>query len=78
MLDQLIKAIKTGDSFSISGLAARLEIEPEMVIVMLEYLERAGYIEQVGACTHPCNGCHFAGGCIQSEGLPGKVWIWGG
>jgi hypothetical protein len=77
MLEKLLQEIRSGGTFEVGKLAARLGTTPEMVKTMLEHLQRAGYIQPYVACDDGCAGCNLKGGCKVSDPADG-VRLWQG
>ncbi len=67
MLKTLLALVAEGGAHSIQGLAARLDVSPEMVEAMLDDLTRLGYLRVLGGdcggqcATCPLGGCAVAG-----------------
>lgn len=75
MLEQILAIINQNGTISPAALAARLGVSPQMVELMLEDLERRGYlrsISQDAACAgETCSGCPVAdAGC----GSKPRIW----
>ena len=75
MLEQVLAIIEKSGTISPVALAARLGVSPQMVDLMLEDLERRGYlhsISQDAACAGAaCSGCPVA-----DTGCGSKPRIW--
>ena len=63
MLEQLLTELRSGGTFETGELAARLGTTPEMVKVMLEHLQRSGYIQPFNTCNDACTSCSLSGSC---------------
>ncbi len=67
MLERLLFEIRSGGALEVGALAKRLDVSPQLVEVMLEHLQRAGYIRP-----YPASGCgaseNYGQGC-QGCGL---------
>ena len=73
MLNKLLELLRSGGTHRVADLAHALETTPGLVEVMLEDLDRMGYLRQVGGqCGQSCAGCSLAGLCAAGEG--GRVW----
>ena len=72
MLEQLLSEIRSGGTIEARSLANRLGVTPGLVEMMLEHLQRAGYIQPYPACAEAragaCGGCGLSKDC--SHALP--------
>ena len=74
MLEQLLSEIRSGGTIEARSLANRLGVTPGLVEMMLEHLQRAGYIQPypacaeacAGACAGACGGCGLSKDCSRS------------
>ncbi len=75
MLEQLLSAIRSGGTLQPETLAARLNVSPGLVEMMLEDLERRGRLVQVNTqCGEPCGGCPLVGECAVTN-PQGRMWM---
>ena len=75
MLETLLAEIRKGGTLQPAGLAARLQVSPALIEMMLEDLERRGLVAQVNpACSEPCGGCPMVGDCGVT-GTNGRMWM---
>ena len=73
MLNRLLELLRAGGTHLVADLARELETTPALVEVMLEDLDRMGYLKRVeGECSGGCGGCPMAGLC--ATGSSGRVW----
>ena len=73
MLNRLLELLRAGGTHRVVELARALDTTPELVEMMLEDLDRMGYLKRVGGeCGEGCGGCSLAGLC--SVGAGGQVW----
>lgn len=74
MLHELLTEIQSGGTLEPGVLAERLGATPELVMMMLEHLERLGKLHALPACnTQACDGCSLSGLCLPKNGA-GRVW----
>ncbi len=77
MLERLLREIRSGGTLETATLAARLGTTPRMVEGMLEYLERSGQLQAVGAGpAEPCGPCALAETCTAGCASGAKLWRW--
>lgn len=55
------------------GIAERLGISEELVMMMSEALSRQGYLEEINPCESSCSGCHENAGCGLNK--VGRMWL---
>lgn len=73
MLEQLLKRLGQGGTFTYSELAKDLGISEAMLDGMLHDLARAGYVRSISkSCKTHCAACAMSGIC--AVGTPGQVW----
>jgi len=73
MLNELLELLQAGGTHLMADLARELDTTPTLVEVMLEDLDRMGYLKRVGGeCGGGCGGCPLAGSCAAGSG--GRVW----
>jgi len=77
MLEELLAKIRSGGTFEIRVLAARLGTTPELVQAMLEHLQRTGHLRPYQTCSEICSGCGLKGIC-KIEPQPGRLRLWHG
>ncbi len=76
MLERLINEMRKGRTVQPAELAARLQVSPAMVEMMLEDLERMGRLERVKTeCGGACDGCSVADMCMPRGDGKGRIWI---
>jgi hypothetical protein len=63
MLEKLLAEISSGGTFETGELAARLGTTPELLVAMLEHLQRSGYIQPLQTCNDACGGCSLSKTC---------------
>ncbi len=75
MIEKLLSAIRSGGTVQPAALAARLNVSPGLVEMMLEDLERRGLLVQVNTqCGEPCGGCPLVGECAVTN-PQGRMWM---
>lgn len=67
MLEQLLAEIRSGGTLEVGALSKKLGTTPQMVEVMLEHLQRAGYIRPYPTCGDGCGGCSLKTDCNHAE-----------
>jgi DNA-binding Lrp family transcriptional regulator len=74
MLQKLLDEIQSGSTLEPGVLAARLGTSPQMVVGMLEHLERMGMLQAFSACSSQgCEGCDLA--CSSTHAaVPARIW----
>ena len=75
MLEKILDEIKSGGTFDTGVLAQRLNTTPELVKVMLEQLQRIGYIHPYEACTSSCDKCGLKAAC-SAAAASNKITLW--
>ncbi len=74
MLHELLTEIQSGGTLEPGILAERLGTTPELIMMMLEHLERLGKLHALPACsTQACGDCSFSGLCLPKN-RSGRVW----
>lgn len=63
MLEKLLSEIRTGGTFETGDLASRLGTTPEMLVAMLEHLQRLGKIQPYRTCGDACGDCSLQTSC---------------
>lgn len=63
MLEKLLAEIRSGGTLEVGALAKKLGASPQLVGVMLEHLQRAGYIRPYETCGDGCGGCSLKPDC---------------
>jgi len=66
MLEKILSEIRSGGTFEVHELAARLGTTPELLEAMLEHLQREGLIQPYQACGDACVGCSLQNECAHS------------
>ena len=76
MFPKLLAEIEKGGTLNPASLAARLEVSPILVEMMLEDLERRGKLTRLSAecASGSCGGCPAAGTCAPKTAA--RVWIY--
>lgn len=77
MLQKLLTEIQSGGSFEVKNIASRLNTTPEMVVAMLQHLQRSGQLKNFPICEDACNGCALKSACLNS-GTKNSVTLWQG
>jgi hypothetical protein len=75
MLVSLMEAIKRGGTLEVNHLAQQLDTTPQMVSMMMEHLQRSGFLRQYETCTDPCGDCQLSTACGHKKGN-GVTQIW--
>ncbi len=74
MLQELLNEIQSGGTLEPGILADHLGTTPEMVMMMLEHLERLGKLHALPPChTRACEGCSLSELCLPG-GTSARVW----
>ena len=75
MLEQLLNLIRSSGTVSPAELGRRMNIDPRMVAVLMEDLQRRGLIhdyEMPSSCTTDgCDGCYLSSGCQNAKP---RIW----
>lgn len=75
MLEQLLAEIRSGGTLEVSALAIRLNTTPELVTVMLEHLQRSGYLRAYEGCEQACAACSLKSACQLKQTVAGaRLW----
>ncbi|MCS7011029.1 MAG: FeoC-like transcriptional regulator [Anaerolineales bacterium] len=77
MLEQLLAEIRGGGTLEVSVLAKRLNTTPDLVTVMLEHLQRSGYLRSYEPCDDTCNECALKSACRMKD-LSSGMRLWQG
>lgn len=73
MLEQLLRRIQEGGTYSLLELARMLDVSPALVEQMLEDLVRMGRLQVVQGCQQgACQGCPSAQNCLPAR--PVRLW----
>lgn len=76
MLERLIGEMRAGGTVQAVELAARLQVSPVMVQMMLENLERMGRLVKIETeCGTACGGCPVRNLCAPKGDGKGRVWM---
>lgn len=67
MLEQLLAEIRAGGTLEVGALSKKLGASPQLVGVMLEHLQRSGYIRPYETCGDGCGGCSLKAECNHAE-----------
>jgi hypothetical protein len=75
MLEKLLTEIRGGGTLQPTALAAKLNTSVGIVEMMLEDLERRGFLTQVNnSCEESCGGCPLVGDCATTS-PQGRMWM---
>jgi hypothetical protein len=74
MLEQLIQEIRAGGTLETRTLATRLGTSPQLIEVMLEHLQRNGFIQPYLKCSDGCQGCSVRDAC--NKAAPNNIRLW--
>jgi DNA-binding IscR family transcriptional regulator len=75
MLEKILAEIRAGGTLEVGALADRLGASPALVEMMLEHLQRAGYIQPYTGCAAGCGGCSLRSDCDPSSKVAGlRLW----
>lgn len=73
MIDQLRAMLKRGGTLTLEQIAHELDTTPEMIVQLLDHLERNGLLRQISRdCQATCDGCYLAQACARSAGQ--RIW----
>lgn len=73
MIEQLLACLASDHPYTMSVLAAKLDVSEELLVHMLADLERAGYVTAMETgCAGQCGGCTSAGLCALLHGK--RIW----
>jgi hypothetical protein len=75
MLLDLMTEIEKGGTLEVNQLAHKLGTSPEMISVMMEHLQRSGFLKTYEACGDGCSGCSLGPSCDHQRGN-GVTQIW--
>jgi hypothetical protein len=77
MLQKLLDEIQKGGTLNATTLSTRLSVNPALLGLMLEDLERRGILTRLAA---GCSGGSSCGGCPTTASCenPGRVWMLAG
>jgi Mn-dependent DtxR family transcriptional regulator len=74
MLEKFLKIVSKGGSNSLQEIAEKLGISKELLLKMIEDLERGGYLKLLeGKCSTECKKCPFANSCVINS--YNKIWV---
>ncbi len=74
MLQALMMQIERGGSLEVNRLAANLNTTPQMVTMMLETLQKSGFLKKYHLCGEGCAGCSLASTCGQTNAQTAQIW----
>lgn len=77
MLEQLLAEIRSGGTLEVNLLAKKLGVTAPLISMMLEHLQRAGYIRPYETCGDGCAGCSLQEQC-QHAGRVDLLKLWEG
>lgn len=66
MLEQLLEEIRAGGTLEVNALAKKLGVSPQLIVVMLDHLQRSGYIRPYETCGEGCGGCSLKTECSHA------------
>ncbi len=70
-LEGLLQSLTSGEPRTLPMLAVELDISQELLMQMLDHLERLGYVRSLRTCGQgQCSGCSVRGACSQ-----GRAWV---
>jgi hypothetical protein len=73
ILRQILDRIAQGGTWTVESLAKELDTDSRLVAMMIEDLERRGYLKRVtGNCGSNCASCALTNGCIKDTSQ--KMW----
>jgi len=73
MLEKILKIVFKRGSNSLQDIAKKLGISKELLLKMIEDLERGGYLKLLeGKCSTECEKCQFANSCVINS--YNKIW----
>ncbi|RME37282.1 MAG: MarR family transcriptional regulator [Thermoflexia bacterium] len=73
MLEELLRILRARGTHRVVDLARALGTTPALVEMMLEELQRRGFVKPVTTCAEACTSCPLAGQCIPAQ--PGRAWV---
>lgn len=74
MLKKALETLYNESTLSTRELARRLDVSEETMKLILDELERRGYLVSRGMhCSRQCEGCPLRDDCLVSPG--GKLWL---
>ena len=74
MLEKLLQEIRAGGTLETSALAAKLGTTPQLIAVMLEHLQRSGFIKDYVKCDDGCSGCNVRDACSDKQSQTIRLW----
>jgi hypothetical protein len=77
MLQELMREIEKGGPLEVNHLAASLNTTPRMITMMLETLQKSGFLKQYETCGDGCAGCSLASACDHTNTTAGQIWQFG-
>ncbi|MCS6994826.1 MAG: FeoC-like transcriptional regulator [Anaerolineales bacterium] len=78
MLEQLLSEIRSGGTLEVNALSKKLGVSPQLVVVMLDHLQQAGYLQPyAAACGEACGGCSLRRECSHA-GRVDLLKLWQG
>jgi hypothetical protein len=75
MLVELMAEIEKGGTLEVNQLARRLNTSPGMIFVMMEHLQKNGFIKTYENCGDGCGSCSLGSMCDHAVGN-GVSRIW--
>lgn len=74
MLQELMKEIERGGPLEVNRLATRLDTTPLMITMMLETLQKSGFLKQYQSCGDGCAGCSLSPACGHANMNTAQLW----
>ncbi len=72
MLQQLLDEIREGGTLEVNALARRLGASTEVVVTMIEHLQRLGLVGRYNECGAGCGGCGLQDSCSMRPAV--RLW----
>lgn len=76
VLNELLKIIEETELTSTSKAAEALGVTPDLVRVMLDDLQRMGFIRKISVDGSGCGGCHKCSSCTSEGKSLNKIEMW--
>lgn len=73
MLEEILRIVSKKGSNSLQDIARKLDINKELLLQMIEDLERGGYLKLLEEkCHSECETCSYANSCVTTS--YNKIW----
>ncbi|GAG56738.1 unnamed protein product [marine sediment metagenome] len=73
MLEEILKIVSKKGSNSLQDIAKKLDISKDLLLQMIEDLERLGYLKLIeGECSAKCEKCSYINSCVTTS--YNKIW----